>query len=75
MLNVECTVVDMGTGTIKGKYLKNFDNIGNFNSWYKIVKLDYDTIVNIMFYNPHNRVSLKSVYDAKLLRVGRLYEN
>jgi hypothetical protein len=71
MIYAECHVIDMNTKKIKGKYSKSFDNRGDYNSWYAIVKKDYDTIINIMFYNPENKPGQKAVNDSKLLRVSR----
>ncbi len=74
MIYVECSVMDMTTHKIKGKYLKSFDTRGNFNSWYNIAKYDYDTIMNITYYNPHEFAGLKAVRDAILLRTSREQE-
>lgn len=71
MIFVECSIIDMGTNTIKGKYHKSFSGPGDFNPWYAIVKTDCDTIVNIMKYNYHEKPGLKDCYDATLLRVSR----
>lgn len=71
MMFVECSVIDMKTNTIKGKYHKTFELLGDFNSWYKIVKTDYDTIINIMKYNPREKPGQKHVYDARLLSMSR----
>ncbi len=71
MLFVECSIMDMETNTIKAKYNKEFDNQGDFNSWYLIAKKDIDFIINLTYYDPKVFASLKSVRDAQLLRVSR----
>jgi hypothetical protein len=72
MMWVECSVIDLKTNKIKGKYHKTFNNIGEFTPWYRIVKTDCDTIINIMRFDYNNKPGLKHVNDAKLLRVSRL---
>jgi hypothetical protein len=71
MITVECSIIDLKTRIIKGKYNKIFTIGDDFNKWYAIVKTDCDTIINIMRYNPEYNPGLKDVYDAKLLRVTR----
>ena len=71
MIFAECNIIDMKTNKIKGTYSKCFDNRGDYNSWYAIVKNDYDTILNIMFYNPEKNARLKQSNDDTLLRVSR----
>ena len=71
MIFAECTVIDMETNRIKGKYHKTFDMQDDFTKWYAIVKNDYDTIINVMHYNYNEKPGLKDVYDATLLRVSR----
>lgn len=75
MIYAECSVVDLKTNRIKGKYNKVFDSLNDFNSWFKIVKTDYDTIINVMQYDPEVFPGRKDYYDAKLLRVERINEN
>lgn len=71
LLYVECTIINMTTYLPLGKYVKNFDMIGDFNSWYKIAKDDPAMILNIMKYNPIEYPSLKTTNDIKLLGVSR----
>jgi hypothetical protein len=63
--------MDMETNKIKATYNKEFDNIGNFNSWYDLTKKDVDFIVTVLYYDPSRFVALKAVRDAQLLRVSR----
>lgn len=72
MIFVECNIIDLKTNQLKGKYHKTFDMQGDFNSWYKIVKTDFDTIINVMRYDYNENPGLKSVYDAQLLRLTRV---
>jgi hypothetical protein len=72
MIHVECNVMNLQTNQRKGLYFKSFDSIGEFNSWYKIVKSDCDTILNIMFYNPTNLPGRKTSNDVELIKVPRI---
>lgn len=67
----ESTIVDLKAGTIKGKIHKSFDQIGDFNSWYKIAKMDSSMVINIMHYNPLEKPTFKQVNDVRLLQVSR----
>lgn len=71
MIFVECSVIDLETRRIKGKYEKSFDIQDDFNKWYAIVKTDGDTFINVMHYNPNEKPGLKCVHDASLLRLVR----
>lgn len=75
MIYVQCSIIDMNTNKLRGQYLKSFEIQGDFNSWYHSVKCNYDTIINVMRYNPEEFPGRKDTYDAKLLRVGRTNEN
>jgi hypothetical protein len=68
---IECTIVDLSAGTTRGRFFKTFDNISDFNAWYKINKEDASMILNIMKYNPMEKPLLKSINDVKLLSVSR----
>lgn len=71
LIFVECTMIDLKGGILKGKMHKSFSEIGEFNSWYKSVKSDKTMIVNVMRYNPIDKPSFKQVNDLRLLRVSR----
>lgn len=71
MIFVECTFVDLKAGQLKGKMHKTFSDIGEFNSWYSLAKMDTGMVLNIMRYNPMEKPSLKQVYDVRLLQVSR----
>lgn len=68
---VECTMVNLKTGLIMGKFMKTFEIFGDFMTWYKENKNDTSMIINIMKYNPGEKARLKDVYDVKLLSVSR----
>lgn len=70
-LFVEVTLVDLASGTLKGKLHKSFDMIDDFNKWYAIAKTDKSMVINIMRYNPLEKPSQKQVYDVRLLQVSR----
>jgi hypothetical protein len=72
MVWVECIVMDLKSGTTKGRYYKTFELQADFNSWYKIVKTDYDTAINFMRYDFNEKTGLKSVRDAMLSRLPRV---
>ncbi len=72
MIFVECIVMDLKTGKTKGRYYKEFDVQDDFNKWYKIVKTDNDTAINIMSYNFKEKTGLKAVRDASLSRLIRV---
>lgn len=71
MIFVECTLVDLKNGLLKGKINKSFDELGEFNSWYNLAKTDKGMVINIMRYNPLEKPSLKQINDVKLLQVSR----
>lgn len=72
MIYCECTIVDLKSGRMGGKYFKNFDSISEFNAFYKMAKEDDSMILNIILhYNPMEKPMLKSVNDVKLLSVSR----
>jgi len=72
MIYCECTIVDLENRKTAGKYFKTFDNISDFNAFYKIAKDDMSMILNIILnYSPMDKPMLKSVYDAKLLNLSR----
>jgi hypothetical protein len=74
---VECSVINMQTNKLAGKYSKTFVNQGDYNSWFKIVKTDCDTIINTMTYDPEQFPGQKLSYDILLLRLNKrlVYEN
>jgi hypothetical protein len=72
MIYVECIVMDMTTGMMKGRYYKEFQAPDDFNKWYAIVKRDGDTAINCMRYNFNINPGLKAVHDAKLSRLPRV---
>ena len=71
MMFVECTIIDLKAGLLKGKIHKSFDMIDDFNKWYQTAKTDKSMILNIMRYNPVDNPSKKQVNDVKLLQVSR----
>jgi hypothetical protein len=68
---VECTIVDLAQGILKGKINKSFEMIDDFNKWYNLAKADKTMVINVMRYNPMEKPSLKLVNDVKLLQVSR----
>lgn len=71
MIFVECTIIDLKVGLLKGKIHKTFDELGEFNKWYEMAKTDKSMVINIMRYNPLEKPSLKQINDVKLLQVSR----
>lgn len=71
MMFVECTIVDLQLGILKGKIHKSFEMIDDFNKWYALNKNDKTLVINIMRYNPLEKPLVKQVNDVKLLQVSR----
>lgn len=71
MIFVECTIVNLESGSLKGKIYKTFDMIDDFNKWYSIAKQDGGMVINIMNYNPMEKPTQKQFNDIKLLQMSR----
>lgn len=73
MIFVECTVINLKTRQVAGKYHKQFDMPDDFSKWYKLAKESGDTFINLMKFNPLENPLLKQVNDVKLLSVSKEY--
>lgn len=71
MIYIENHILDPNTMMPVTSYEKIFVSCDDFIKFYRLAKIDKHSVLNVMFYNPHENAGQKNVNDAKLYSMSR----